>query len=226
LSRMPRSFSENKRTEKARLGTFIGLLRIPSLCVVTFFVAVSTFGLYLVYTWLPTFLYDKFHLGLARAGFEASVYPQIGTVAGLLVGTSIADFYFRRTKSSRYWVITVALFSATPCLALIGASGTLDSTRLAAIGFGFFAGCISGNHAAAAFEVVPASLRASTVGVLNLIGVGMSGFAPFLGGLARRTIGVDRLMAFTSVAYVVTGFVVIWGTLRYFARDYAHAQER
>jgi predicted MFS family arabinose efflux permease len=226
LSRMPLSFSENKGIEKARLGTFIGLLRIPSLCVVTFFVAVSTFGLYLVYTWLPTFLYDKFHLGLARAGFEASVYPQIGTVAGLLVGTSIADFYFRRTRASRYWVIMAALFGATPCLALIGASGTLDATRLAAIGFGFFAGCISGNHAAAAFEVVPASLRASTVGMLNLIGVGMSGFAPFLGGLARRTIGVDRLMAFTSVVYVVTGFVVIWGTLRYFARDYAHAQER
>src|SRR6266404_7050101 len=58
LNRMPRSLSENKGTEKARLGTFIGLLRIPSLCVVTFFVAVSTFGLYLVYTWLPTFLYD------------------------------------------------------------------------------------------------------------------------------------------------------------------------
>jgi predicted MFS family arabinose efflux permease len=226
LSRMPLRFSENRGTEKARLGTFIGLLRIPTLGIVTLFVAVSTFGLYLVYTWLPTFLYDKFHLGMARAGFEASVYPQIGTVAGLLVGTSIADFYFRRTKASRFWVITVALFAATPCLALIGASSTLDGARLAAIGFGFFAGCISGNHAAAAFEVVPASLRASAVGVLNLIGVAVSGFAPFLGGLARRTIGVDRLMAFTSVVYVVTSFVVIWGTLRFFARDYSRAQGR
>ena len=62
--------------------------------------------------------------------------------------------------------------------------------------------------------------------MLNLIGVGMSGFAPFLGGLARRTIGVDRLMGVTSVVYVVTGFVVIWGTVRFFARDYARAQER
>ena len=50
------------------------------------------------------------------------------------------------------------------------------------------------------------------------------GFGPFLGGLARRTIGVDRLMGFTSGVYVVTGFVVIWGTLRYFARDYERAQ--
>src|SRR5208282_6399055 len=91
LSRMPEAFSRNTGAEKARLGTFFGLLRIPSLRAVTLFVAVSTFGLFLVYTWLPTFLYDKFHLSLARAGFEASVYPQIGTALGLLVGTTLAD---------------------------------------------------------------------------------------------------------------------------------------
>jgi predicted MFS family arabinose efflux permease len=226
LSHMPRSFSENTGTKKARLGTFFGLLRIPSLRVVTLFVAVATFGLFLVYTWLPTLLYDKFHLGMARAGFVASVFPQLGTAAGLLAGSSIADFCFRRTKAARFWVIAGALAGATPCLLLIGASGTLAGTRLAAIGFGFFAAFISCNQSPAAFEVVPASLRASAVGVLNLLGALVSGFAPFLGGLARRTIGFDRLMAFTSVVYVVTACVVIWGTLRYFARDYARAQER
>src|SRR5256885_10566909 len=52
---------------------FRSLFRNPSLRVVTTFVAIGTFGLFLVYTWLPTFLYDKFALGMARAGFEASV---------------------------------------------------------------------------------------------------------------------------------------------------------
>ena len=44
----------------------------------------------------PRFLYDKFSLGLARAGFEASVYPQIGTLGGLLVGSVLADRYYSR----------------------------------------------------------------------------------------------------------------------------------
>ena len=30
----------------------------------------------------------KFHLGLARAGFEASVYGQIGNAIGLLAGAA------------------------------------------------------------------------------------------------------------------------------------------
>src|SRR5262249_19658580 len=122
--------------------------------------------------------------------------------------------------------VMVALFSGAPCLVLVGASPTLDATRLAAIGFGLFAGFIAANQAAAAFDVVPASLRASTVGVLNLLGAGVSGFAPLLGGLARRTIGVERLMTYTSAVYLATGLLLIYGTLRHFARDHSLAQEK
>jgi predicted MFS family arabinose efflux permease len=226
LSKMPYGQPLSTGKEKPRFGSFFGLLRIPSMRIATLFVAVATFGLYLVYTWLPTFLYDKFHLGLARAGFEASVFPQMGTMCGLLVGSILADRYFRRNRAARFWVIVSALLGATPCLVLLGSSSTLVTTRLAAIGFGFFAGFISTNQAAATFDVTPASLRASAVGVLNLLGAIVSGFAPFLGGLARKTMGVGQLMSFTSLVYIVTAATVIYGTLRHFARDHARAVER
>jgi predicted MFS family arabinose efflux permease len=223
---MPRAFQETSAPEKAPIGVFFRLFRIPSLRIVTVFVAVATFGLFLVWSWLPTFLYDKFHLGLARAGFEASVYSPIGTALGLLVGGSLADRGYGRTHASRFWLIAIAFFGAAPCIFLLGASPTLGATRIAAIAFGFFSGWISGNQAAAAFDVVPASVRASAVGVLNLLGATVSGFAPFLGGVVRRNIGVGWLMGFTGGIYLVTGLVVVYGTLRHFARDHSRAQER
>ena len=90
-----------KRVRKLRIATvdvkkFSAAVSIPSLRIVTLFAACSTFGLFLVYTWLPTFLYDKFSLGLARAGFEASIYPQIGTLAGLIAGGALADRLYTR----------------------------------------------------------------------------------------------------------------------------------
>jgi MFS family permease len=97
---------------------------------------------------------------------------------------------------------------------------------MAAIGFGFFSGFISGNQAAAAFDVVPAHLRASAVGVLNLLGASVSGFGPFLGGLARKTVGVDSLLTVTALLYICTSLAVVLGILRYFAADHARAQER
>jgi predicted MFS family arabinose efflux permease len=222
---MPAAFQSTPAAAQARFTSFFGLFRIPSLRIVTAFVSIATFGLFLVYTWLPTFLYDKFHLGLGRAGFEASVYPQIGTALGLLAGGGIADRCYRRARASRFWVIAAAFFGGAPCIFLLGSGKTLAAARFAAIGFGFFAGFIAGNQVPAAYDVVPAALRSSTVGVLNLLGALVSGFAPFLGGLARRTIGVDRLMTFTSLVYAGAGLLVVYGTLRHFARDHAGVEK-
>lgn len=224
LSAMPKSYSASSGAATADLASFVTLLKIPSLRIVTIYVAIATFGLYLVYTWLPTLFHDKFSLGLAKAGFEASVYPQIGTLAGLLIGGSLADAGYKRTHAARFWIIFAAFFTAGPAIFLLGGAPTLESARIAAMAFGFFSGFISGNQAASAFDVVPASRRATAVGVLNLLGAVVSGFAPFLGGLARRTIGVDRVMTFTGGLYLVTGFLVLYGVLRLFDRDHRKAQ--
>jgi predicted MFS family arabinose efflux permease len=219
LRRMPEEFSRIEKGSRADLRSFLVLLKIPTVQIIAFAIAVATFGLYLVYTWLPTFLYDKFQIGLARAGFEASVYPQIGTAGGLLVGGWLADRFNSEVKASRFWVILVALFCGAPCMFLLGWTGKLAEARLAAIAVGFFAGFVTGNQAAATFDVVPRAVRASAIGVLNLVGALVSGFAPFLGGLARSTIGVDQLMSFTAALYLFTGLVLLYGILRHFERD-------
>jgi predicted MFS family arabinose efflux permease len=226
LSRVPPHFKGSSTAPRATFSSFASLFRIPSLCIVTVYVSVATFGLYLVYTWLPTFLFDKFSLGLARAGFESSVYPQIGTVAGLVIGGIGADKLYRKVRAARFWIVLAAFLGGGPCIYLIGSSVTLEATRIAAMCFGCFAGFIFANQAPSAFDVVPATQRASAVGILNLVGASISGFAPFLGGMARRTIGVGQLMAYTSVIYMGTAALVLYAILRHFDRDHRRAEER
>ncbi|MFN7939897.1 MAG: MFS transporter [Bryobacteraceae bacterium] len=226
LRRVPASFLGEGSKEAASAKSFVSLFFIPSLRVVVVFCAVATFGLYLVYTWLPTFLHDKFGLGLARAGVEASIYPQFGTALGLLAGGMLADRFYVRTPAARFWIILTAFFFAGPSIFLLGNLPTLETVRIAATAFSFFSGFIFGNQGAAAFDVVPAAYRASAIGALNLLGCTVSGFAPFLGGLARRTVGVDRVMVFTGGLYLLTGLFVLYGVTRYFHRDHKSAQLR
>jgi MFS family permease len=137
----------------------------------------------------------------------------------ILIDGWLADGYSPRLNASRFWVIFTALLCGGPCLFLLGWTSTLGQARLAAMAVGFFAGFVTGNQAAAIFDVVPAWLRASAIGVLNLVAALVSGFAPFLGGLARNTIGVDRLMSYTAAAYILTGLLLLYGILKHFERD-------
>jgi len=188
------------------------------LCVVF---PVFVFGLWLLYGWLPTFLREKFELTQSDAAFNATIYLQATTAVGLLGGGILADALYQRTKASRLWLMTASLFLCAPCLHYLGSSDTLFATRIAAAGFGLFSGLFMGNIFPASFEVVPADTRASAVGILNFCGAIMSGFAALFGGLWKDSLGIDRLLSITGLAYLAAGLALIAGIKKLFPRDLA-----
>ncbi|HTL18191.1 MAG TPA: hypothetical protein VL793_13220, partial [Patescibacteria group bacterium] len=101
-----------------------------------------------------------------------------------------------------------------------GNSDTLGMTRVAAMGFGLFSGFLIGNIFPAAFEIVPADARASAVGVLNLFGAVVSGFATLSGGVLKKSVGIENLLNYTALAYVAGGLALIGAIRLLFPRDY------
>jgi MFS family permease len=215
LRRFLRRIPERPGTELRSVGSgvvdFIALLRIPTFLVIACFSAVNTFSLFLVYSWLPTFLYDKFSLSLARAGVEGTLTVQIGSSLGLLAGATLADVWYGRRRSGRLLAVVVGLAASAPFLFLIGAASSLAWTRVGCFGFGFFAAFVPANQAACCFDVVPDRLRASTIGMLNLLGSGVAGAGPFLGGLSRSTIGIDHLIAFAALLLLFSAAITLAG---------------
>ena len=197
------------------------LTKIPTFLVLCLVFPVFVFGLWLLYGWLPTFLREKFELTQADAAFNATVYLQATTAIGLLGGGVLADVLYRRTKASRLWLMTASLILCAPCLHYLGSSDTLMATRIAAAGFGLFSGLLMGNILPAAFEVVPADTRASAVGILNFFGAIMSGFAALFGGMWKASLGIDRLLSITALAYLAAGGILVFGIKKLFPNDHA-----
>jgi predicted MFS family arabinose efflux permease len=195
------------------------LVRIPTYLVLCVVFPVFVFGLWLLYGWLPTFLQDKFQLSQGDAAFNATVYLQGTTAIGLLGGGVLADFLLRATRASRYWLMIASLVLCAPSLHALGSSDTLTDTRLAAAAFGLCSGLMIGNIFPSAFEVVPLATRASAVGVLNLCGGLMSGCATLFGGLWKQSLGIDRLLSLTAVAYLAAGCLLAAGVIWLFPRD-------
>ena len=201
------------------------LFGAPSFIVLCTVFPCFVFGLWLIYGWLPTFLHDKFDLTQADAAWNATVYLQSATAIGLLGGGFLSDWLYRRSAAARQWVLVVSLVCSAPSLYLIGAGVTLPATRLAAAAFGLSSGLFMGNIFAAGFEVVPAGLRATAVGILNLFGGMVSGFATLFGGMWKESIGIDGLLAVTALAYLAAGALLALVTGACFDTDHARATE-
>ncbi|MEI8316792.1 MAG: MFS transporter, partial [Planctomycetia bacterium] len=214
------SATPSARAPSSPVWSLFGAPSFPILCVVF---PCFVFGLWLIYGWLPTFLHDKFDLTQADAAWNATVYLQSATAIGLLSGGFLSDWLYRRSSAARQWVLVASLLCSAPSLYLIGAGVTLPATRLAAAAFGLSSGLFMGNIFAAGFEVVPAGLRATAVGILNLFGGMVSGFATLFGGMWKDSIGIDGLLAATALAYLAAGAILAVVTIACFDTDHARA---
>jgi sugar phosphate permease len=208
-------------TKKSGGGLAVAtLIKIPSYRVLCVIFPAFTFVLWLLYTWLPNFLYEKFSLSLAEAGFTATVYLQTATLFGLLLGGVWADWLYSKTRAARSWLVCIGLFLSAPCVHLIGNTDSLLFTKVAAIGFGLGSGLFIANLMVSSFEVVPADTRASAAGCLNLVGAFVSGFAALLGGMLKGTIGIHGMLTYASLICLAAAVFLAIGIRLYFQKDY------
>ncbi len=218
-----RRLDENAQVETKPAGSRLAiaeLIRVPTFGILCVVFPVFVFGLWMLYSWLPNFLLEKFSLGMSQAAFSATAYMQGATLAGLFFGGVLADGLFRWTKASRLWLMVISLACCAPCLYWIGYSESLKATHTSLAAFGLFSGLLIGNIFPAAFEVVPLDTRASAVGLLNFFGAILSGFAPLVVGTWKATIGIEQMLSYTAIAYGAATVLLILAILLLFRADY------
>ena len=72
----------------------------------------ANFVAVVVLTWMPKFLYDKFHLSLAAAGLTATVFIQLASMIGSPVGGWLADRLRAGPPGGRMMVQPLGLLGA------------------------------------------------------------------------------------------------------------------
>jgi MFS transporter, Spinster family, sphingosine-1-phosphate transporter len=196
----------NKPAERT---SWMTLGSTPSFLILCVVFPVFVFGLWMLYSWLPNYLEGKFQLGPKDAALMATATAQPATLVGLFLGGFLADRWAVHNRAARWWLLVASLMVCAPCLHGIGQSESYTTTCIALIGFGLFSGFMIGNIFPSAFEVLPDSLRASGVGVLNFFGAALSGFAPLVVGKWKETIGIENMMSYTAIAYLAAGVLVM-----------------
>jgi MFS family permease len=176
--------------------------------------------------WMPKFLYDKFHLGLASAGFTATIYVQLASMVGSPLGGWLADALRKRTAGGRMIVQALGVLCCAPFVVWCAATHSLAELVVALTAWGLFKGMYDANIYASAFDVIRPEARGTAAGFMNLVGwLAGAGTAPVVIGYVAQQASLSRAISLAAVAYVAAGVLLLIDILGFVKRD-AERMER
>lgn len=201
------------------------IARTPTLlCLMGAFMCANFVAVVLL-SWMPKFLYDKFHMGLAMAGLTATIFVQLASMAGAPVGGWLADTWRRRTPRGRLGVQMIGVLGGAPFVALCGLTPSVGTVILALTIWGFFKGLYDANIFAAVFDVVRPEARGTAAGFMNAVGwLAGGGSAPLVIGLIAQRESLGLAIALASTVYIAAGLLLLIGLLFFVKRDAARMQ--
>jgi len=196
-------------------GAFLRLLgQTPTLlCLLGAFMGANFVAVVLL-SWMPKFLYDRFHMGLAMAGLTATVFVQLASMAGAPAGGWLADVWHRQSPRGRMAVQTVGVLGGAPFVVLCGITASVTTLIVSLTLWGFFKGLYDANIFASVFDVVPPEARGRAAGFMNMIGwLAGGGSAPVAIGLIAERTSLGAAMALASLVYVAAAVLLIAGMM-------------
>jgi MFS family permease len=165
-------------------------------------------------TWMPSFLYSKFHMSLSMAGLNGTMYLQLSSVAGVLCGGLLADLLARRFAGGRMLTQALGLFLGIPFLFFTGWAASVPAVVLGMIGFGYCKGIYDANIFASLYDLVAVKQRGIAAGMLNSLGWLGGGFAPIVIALAAARYGMGPSISGTAAVYLISGLLMLLAAQR------------
>lgn len=155
------------------------------------------------FAWFPTFLQERFALSMTDSGWNATAFTQGATIVGILLGGALADQLRKTLSRARLYVAAAGVFFSAPFAYLAFSAETLNEARMYSVAFGLFAGCLSANAFAGAFELFPEDARGLAAGVLNGVGGVASGGMILIAGLYKDVWGFGTMLGWTAGAAMI-----------------------
>lgn len=177
-------------------------------------------------SWMPAFLYEKFHMSLAMSGLTATLFAQLASMVGSISGGWMADAWRSRSPRGRMLVQAIGVFGGAPFVALCGLTQSVTMLIVALTAWGFFKGLYDANIFASVFDVIRPEARGTAAGFMNTVGwLGGGGSAPLVIGIVAVKHGLSVSIALASIVYVAAGVLLLTAAFGFANRDVARVQK-
>lgn len=140
---------------------------------------------WVVKDWMPAILKQQFGIGQGQAGVSATLYVQLASIGGALLGGWLADKWMGRTERGRIYISALGMSLFIPALFGVGNAATLGMAVAFLILFGLGWGFFDANNMPILCQIARPELRATGYGVMNMVSTSCGGFADWGFGVLR-----------------------------------------
>jgi MFS family permease len=190
-------------------ASVIALCRTPGFGVMTTVFSAMAIANWLVYTWLPLYLYERFHMSLTDAGFTATFYIQGASVGGIVLGGWVADRWGARSQRGRIYTQAAGLLLASPFLFLLGNADTRLMLVTALVVFGVGRGFYDCNTMPVLCQVASDDLRSTGYGIFNFAGCLAGGVVAALAGALKNVIGLAAAFQIAAAILCLSALLLL-----------------
>lgn len=208
--------SEPKKSVKEVVKVFF---RKPTAILLTSAFAGMQFAGVGFLTWMPTFLHEKYHFSLARAGFDSTFYIHAAAFIGVIAGAKIADKLAHKITGVRGLVQMIGLLIGVPFIIIIGNSDSLLIIYFALAMFGLSRGIYDSNIFAALYDVIEIPYRATATGIMLMFGFIIGAASPYILGILKPVFGLANGLAFLSIGFLFAAVCILIALIFFYKRD-------
>lgn len=201
------------------------LVKTPSAALLMLAFACANFVALVLLSWMPNFLYDRFHMSLAMAGLSATLFVQLASMLGSPLGGWFADLFRKRKAGGRMLVQAIALLCGAPFVFLCGATQSITWVVIALTAWGVFKGLYDANIFASVFDVIPTEARGTAAGFMNMVGwLGGGGIAPVAIALVAERYNLGVAISLTGLVYIAGALLLLLAAIRFAPGDTARLE--
>jgi len=185
------------------------LFQLPGFTTMTIVFSGVAIANWLVYTWLPLYLYERFQMSLASAGFTATFYIQAASFAGIIVGGWFADRWNARTLRGGLYTQICGVLLSSPFLFLLGYTNSHVLLITALVLFGVGRGFYDCNTMPVLCQIARDDLRSTGYGIFNFSGCLFGGIMAAMAGALKGILGLSAAFQIAAAILCVSGLLLL-----------------
>lgn len=174
--------------------------------VILFYFAAPSLPGWATKNWLPTLFSQSLHIPMSQAGPISTFTIAISSFVGVIMGGIVSDRWVQKNMRGRVYTSAIGLSLTIPALVFLGLGQNFAMVIGAAICFGFGFGIFDANNMPILCQFVPAKLRATAYGFMNMVGV-------FAGAAVTQILGRFTDNGNLGLGFAVLGSIVLVAVL-------------